>query len=75
MTAAAGVAVPAVQPAGVAEQQALAGAQPEGLQVLAMTARSSGMAEVGVGGEPGQVIEPEPEACPSGPAGAQTGPR
>jgi hypothetical protein len=59
-----GIAFAAVQPPGVAQYQTLATLQPEGFHVLADNGAQQRNGGSGAGGEPGEVIEPEPEACP-----------
>jgi hypothetical protein len=61
----AGVAVAAVEPAGVANQQALAGVELDDMQVLADRGAEQRDDGGGVGGEGGQVVETEPDARPA----------
>ena len=73
--AVAGIAFAAVQPPGVAQYQALAALQPEGFHVLPDNGAQQRNGGSGAGREPGEVVEPEPEACPLRSGRLQTGPR
>ena len=65
--AGAGVAVAAVKPAGVADDQALPGVEVDDLLVLGDDGAQQGDQGGGLDGEHGQVVEAEPDACPSRP--------
>ena len=62
-----------MEPAGVADQQALPGAKLEGVQVLGDHSTKEWDDWGGGGREHGQVIEPEPDTDPAGASGLAAG--